>query len=146
MLFCGCLHSKTACGNACLFFSRLKADVRKLRKAVEVLLNRTHTHPHNHFTALFRDHWLSRYQKKIFFWTFLVQGDITEADTPTIWQSATPSGLISNPPPSSPIFTLDVFPAVTLPLSWLGTGTKYAFLHTQWRGSMPLPLNRTELQ
>ena len=29
---------------------------------------------------------------------------------------ATPSGLISNPPPSSPIFTPDALPATTLPL------------------------------
>jgi len=30
--------------------------------------------------------------------------------------SATPSGLISDPPPSSSIFTLDALPAATLPL------------------------------
>ena len=34
----------------------------------------------------------------------LVQGKITEADTPTIGLGAIPSGLISDPPPSSPIF------------------------------------------
>ena len=37
----------------------------------------------------------------------MVQGKITEADTPTIRLSTTPSGLISDPPPSSPIFTPD---------------------------------------
>jgi len=51
----------------------------------------------------------------------MVQGKITEADTPTIWLGATPSGLISDPPPSSPIFTPDAFPAAGLPL-YLGLG------------------------
>ena len=46
----------------------------------------------------------------------MVQGRITEADTPTIRLSAAPSGLISDPPPSSPIFTPSVFPGTTLPL------------------------------
>jgi len=67
-------------------------------------------------------------------WTFMVQGKITEADTPTIRVGVTPSGLTSDPPPSSPIFMPDALPAATLPLSWLGTGTKYAGLHTQWLG------------
>jgi len=67
-----------------------------------------------------------------------VQGKITEADTPTIGLGAIPSGLISDPPPSSPIFRQDALLATTLPLySWLGTGTKYAGLHTQWCGSYP---------
>ena len=43
-----------------------------------------------------------------------MQGKITEADTPTIRLGATPSGLISDPPPSSPIFTPDALPAATL--------------------------------
>jgi len=47
---------------------------------------------------------------------FMVQGKITEADTPTIQLGATASGLICNPPPSSPIFALDAIPAATLPL------------------------------
>jgi len=34
----------------------------------------------------------------------MVQEKITEADTPIIQLGATPSGLTSNPPPSSPIF------------------------------------------
>jgi len=46
----------------------------------------------------------------------MVQGKITEADTPTIRLGATPSVLISDPPPSSSIFTLDALPAATLPL------------------------------
>ena len=34
----------------------------------------------------------------------MVQAEISEADTPTMWLGATPSGLISNSPPSSPSF------------------------------------------
>jgi len=47
---------------------------------------------------------------------FMVQGKITEADTLTICLGATPSGLISDPSPSSPIFMPDAIPAATLPL------------------------------
>jgi len=47
---------------------------------------------------------------------FLVQGEISEADTPTVWLGATPSGLTSDPPPSSPIFTPDALPALTVPI------------------------------
>jgi len=50
------------------------------------------------------------------FLDFMVQGKTTEADTPTIRLGATQSGLISDPPPSSPIFTLDAPPAANLPL------------------------------
>jgi len=46
----------------------------------------------------------------------MVQGGISEADTPTIWLGATPSGLISDPRPSSPIFMPDALPATTLPI------------------------------
>jgi len=60
---------------------------------------------------------MSRFQKKkIFFWTFMVQGKITEACTPTIWLGATPSGLNSDPPPSPPIFTPDALHAAAFPL------------------------------
>jgi len=57
--------------------------------------------------------------------------EITEADTPTIRLGATPFGLHPR------IFKPDALPATTLQaptLSWLGTGIKYAGLHTQWRG------------
>jgi len=64
----------------------------------------------------------------------MVQGKITEADTPTIQLATTPSGLISDPPPSSPIFTPDALRHNPPTLSWLGTGTKYAGLHTQVHG------------
>jgi len=43
----------------------------------------TQNHLH-HFTTLFWATQVSRCQKEIFFWTFMVQGRITEADTPTI--------------------------------------------------------------
>jgi len=46
----------------------------------------------------------------------MVQGKTSEADTPTIRLGATPSRLISDPPPSSPIFTSDAIPAATLPI------------------------------
>jgi len=46
---------------------------------------------------------------------FMVHGKITEADTPTIRLGATPSGLNSDPPPSSLIFTPDALPAATVP-------------------------------
>ena len=45
-----------------------------------------------------------------------MQGKILEADTLTIWLDATPSRLISDPPPSSPIFTPDALPAAILPI------------------------------
>jgi len=41
---------------------------------------------------------------------------ITKADTPTICLGATPSRLISDLPPSSPIFTPDALPAAILPV------------------------------
>jgi len=71
---------------------------------------------------------------------FLVQGKITEADTLTIRMGATPSGLNSDPPPSSPIFTPDALLAATIPIypgfgqarnmlacpvAWLSTGLVY---------------------
>jgi len=49
----------------------------------------------------------------------MLQGKITEAGTPTIPLDATPSGLISDPPPSSPHFFTpdrDALAAATLPL------------------------------
>jgi len=39
-----------------------------------------------------------------------------KGDTLTIQMGAIPPGLISGPPPSSPIFTSDALPAATLPL------------------------------
>jgi len=64
---------------------------------------------------------------------FVMQGKITEADTPTIRLGATASGLISDPPPSS---SPAGCPSCHNPptSSWLGTGTEFAGLHTQWCG------------
>jgi len=65
----------------------------------------------------------------------MVQGEISEADTPTIQLGATHSGLISDPPPSSPHFYAGYPSFRHRPnLSFLGTGTKYAGLHTQSLG------------
>jgi len=47
---------------------------------------------------------------------FVVQRKITEADTLTTQLGATQFGLISDPPPSSPIFMPDALPVATLPL------------------------------
>jgi len=59
----------------------------------------------------------------------MVQGNITEADTPIIQLGATPSILISDPPSSSSHF-YSGRPSCHNPptLSWLGAGTKYAGL------------------
>ena len=46
----------------------------------------------------------------------MVPGEISEADTPTIRLGATPSGLISDPPPSFPHFYADALPATALPI------------------------------
>jgi len=62
---------------------------------------------------------------------FMVQ----ETDTPTVLLGATPSRLISDPPPSSPHFYAGCPSCGNHPnLSWLVTGTKYAGLHMEWRG------------
>jgi len=58
-----------------------------------------------------------------------MQGEISEADTPTIQLGATPSGLIIDPPPSSPIFTLDARPVAALPIyPGLGQAPNYLLL------------------
>jgi len=54
--------------------------------------------------------------EEIFLWTLWCKGRYHEADTPTIRPGATPSGLISNPTSSSPIFTPDALPAAILPI------------------------------
>ena len=66
---------------------------------------------HTHTTILqpfFWDHPDELVSEEIFFWTFMVQGKITEADTPTIWLGGTPSGLISSPPPLFPPFLCQI--------------------------------------
>jgi len=60
----------------------------------------------------------------------MVQGEITEVDTPTVQLGVTPSELISEPPQSSPIFTPDALPAATLSIyPGLGHAQEYAGLH-----------------
>jgi len=46
----------------------------------------------------------------------MVQWEISNANTLTIRLGATPSGIISNSPPSSPTFTPDALPVTTLPV------------------------------
>jgi len=98
-----------------------------------------HTHAHTYITVLrpfFRDHPGEPVPEEIF-WTFTVQGKITEADTLTIWVGTTPSGLISDPPSSSPHFYAGCPSCCNPPtLSWLWTGTKNAGLHIQWHGTV----------
>jgi len=62
------------------------------------------------------------------------QGQITEADTPTIRLGATPFGLVSDPLQHPPFYA--GCPSCGNPpnLFCLGIGTKYAGLHTQWCG------------
>jgi len=77
---------------------------------------------------------VSRWQKKCSCGLYGAR-EITEADTPTIRLGASASGLISYPPPSSPHFHARCPSCCNPPdLSWLGAGTKYAGLHTQWLG------------
>jgi len=78
----------------------------------------THTHTHTRTTVLLTFFWdyPSEPVPEEIFWTFVVQGRISEADRLIIRVGATPSGLISDPPPSSPIFMPDALPAETIPL------------------------------
>jgi len=106
-------------------------------------LNMKHTHTHSHFTALCpglpgwagtrRDiHPLTPETCRgslSSFWILRGMGKIIEASAPTIRLYATPFGPSMPPPPSSPQFNAG---CSSCNLSWLGTGTKYAGLHT-WR-------------
>jgi len=92
----------------------------------------SHTHTHNHFTALFPGlpGWAGAVRNLL---DFMVQREMSEADTLTIQLGIIPSGLISDSPPSSPIFCARCPSCGNPPnLSWLGTGTKYIGLHTKW--------------
>ena len=92
-----------------------------------------HWDTHNRFTAFFRrlPSWASARRNLLF--DFMVQGKITEADTLTVQLGATPPRLISDPRASSPHFNAGCPSCHNPPtLSWLGTCTKYAGLHTQW--------------
>ena len=102
------------------------------------IISHTHT-THNHFTAL----WslsgttrVSRYQKVHFaiFWIFWNKMKITQADSPTIWMDCHP--IQTNWCHPHHFYT--GCPSLHNPpnLSWLGTGIKYAGLHTRWLGSI----------
>ena len=72
-------------------------------------------HTHNCLRPFFRDYPGEPVPEKILLLDFMVQREISEADTPTIWLGATPSVLISNPPSSSPLFcaaTLPIYPGL----------------------------------
>ena len=91
----------------------------------------THTPWHAHttvFRPFFRDHAGEPLPEENFFWTFMVQGKITEADTSTIRLGATQSVRINQRPPSSSphFYAICPFCHNRPTLSWLGTGTKYA--------------------
>jgi len=101
----------------------------------------TTQHTHNHFMALWTlsgTTWVSQYQKVHFtsFWIFWSKMKITQADAPTIWMDCHP--IETNFCPH--LCHLHNFyagcPSLHNPpnLSWLGTGTKYAGLHTWWLG------------
>jgi len=65
----------------------------------------------------------------------MMQGKITEAEAPTIWLDATPLELSVPPPPSSPHFMPDAFPAATVTIyPGLGRAPNNAGLHTRWLG------------
>jgi len=59
---------------------------------------------HNHFMALFQDNAGEPVPEENF-WTLWCKGRFTEADTPTIWLGATPSGLTSAHLHHPPFFT-----------------------------------------
>jgi len=70
------------------------------------------TYTYDCFMALFQDHpGEPMPEEKNLLLDFIVQGKIIKANTPTIRLGATPSGLISDSPPSFPIFTPHTLPA-----------------------------------
>jgi len=100
----------------------------------------THTHTDNHFTALWTfsgTTQVSWYQKVHFatFWILWCKMKITQADTPTIQMDCHPIQTNWYPHLCHPHHFYGRCPSWHNPpnLSWLGTGTKYAGLHTQWK-------------
>jgi len=101
----------------------------------------TYTHTHNHFMALWTlsgTTQVSQYQKVHFaiFWIFWSKMKIKQADAPTIRMNCHP--ILTNWCPNlcHPHHFYARCPSWHNPsnLSWLGTGTKYAGLHTCWFG------------
>jgi len=76
---------------------------------------KTHTHTQPFLQPFFRDYPGEPVPEVIFFWTYGAR-EIAETYPPTTWLGATPSGLISDPPPSSAMFMPDALPATTLPI------------------------------
>jgi len=79
-------------------------------------MNNRHTQPfYGSFSGTTQ---VSRCQKKKLLLDFMVQGEILEAERQTHRQSGWghSARLISDPPPSSPIFTPDALPVATLPI------------------------------
>jgi len=96
---------------------------------------------HNHFTALWTSSGttrVSRYQKVHFaiFWISWSKMKITQADAPTIWMDCHPIQTNWCPHLCHPHHFYAGCPSLHNPpnLSWLGTGIKYAGLHTWWLG------------
>lgn len=129
-------YNKTDCAT-CSLLERVKEDNQ---------WELAHNETQNHFMAPFPGlpGWAGARRNLLL--DFMMPRKITEADTPTIRLGATPSGLISGPLPSSPNFYARC-PSGRNPftLSWLGTSTKYAGLHTQWLGLYTLQMTKCEL-
>ena len=99
----------------------------------------THTQTHNHLRLFFWDYPGEPVPEESLLLDFVVQGKITEADTPTVtiripdghhsvWTNQRLTSIIPR------FYTGIPFCRNPPTLSWLETGTKYAGLHTQWRG------------
>jgi len=102
---------------------------------------------HNCFTALLLGlpGWASARRNLL---EFMMLEKMTETHTPPIRLGATPTGLISDPHPSSPLPNFYAgCPSCCnhSSFSWFGTGTKYAGLHTQWRGVMGADPTKTSI-
>jgi len=111
-------------------------------KSLDKKLNNTHTY--NHYTALWSlsgTSRVSRYQKVHFavFWIFWSKMKITQTDATTIWMDCHPIQTNWFPHLCHTHNFYAGWPSSHNPpnLSWLGTGTKYAGLHTRWLGCIP---------
>jgi len=99
----------------------------------------TYYYYYNHFLALgtlYRTTRVSQYQKVHFaiFWIFWCKMKITRADAPTIWMDCHPIQTNWCLHLYHPHYFYARCPSWHNPpnLSWLGTGTKYAGMHTRW--------------
>jgi len=101
--------SKSYTALACIKFNPCK--ICNITEKTISLHKQTHTQPF--YGPYFVTTWVSRCD---IFLDFMVQWKITEADTPTIQLGASPSALISDSPPSSPILMPDALTATTLPI------------------------------